>query len=85
MELPTSMESTSIEAFSKSIEVPVFPLRIKINIKLIPRPFPKIDFNILVSPYTFGLSQVLRSAGGKLSPIEYSWQREPASRNETII
>ena len=81
------MESTIIEAFSKSIEVPVFPLRIKINIKLIPRPLPKIDFKILVNPYTFGLSQVLRSAGGKLSrdPIEYSWQREPASRNETII
>jgi len=45
-----------IEIFSKSIEIPVFPLRIKNNIKLIPKPFPKIDFKILVSPYTFGLS-----------------------------
>ena len=30
-------------------------------------------------------SEVLRSAGGKLSPIEYSCQRKPASINETII
>ena len=30
-------------------------------------------------------SEVLRSAGGKLSPIGYSWQRKPASINETII
>ena len=35
----------------------MFPLRIKNNIKLIPNPLPKIDFKILVSPYTFGLSQ----------------------------
>jgi hypothetical protein len=35
----------------------VFPLRIKNNIKLIPKLFPKLDFKILVSLYTFGLSQ----------------------------
>ena len=50
-----SME-TIIEIFSKSIEIPVFPLRIKNNIKLIPKLFPKLDFKILVSSYTFGLS-----------------------------
>ncbi len=48
---------TIIETFSKSIEISVFPLRIKNNIKLIPKLFPKLDFKILVSPYTFGLSQ----------------------------
>jgi hypothetical protein len=30
-------------------------------------------------------SEVVRSAGGKLSPIGYSCHREPASMNETII
>ena len=54
------MESTIIETFSKSIEISVFPLRIKINIKLIPKALPKIEFKILVSPYTFGLSQAGR-------------------------
>ena len=44
----------------KPMEIPVFPLRIKNNIKLIPKLFPKLDFKILVSPYTFGLSQAGR-------------------------
>ena len=50
---------TIIEIFSKSNEIPVFPLRIKNNIKLIPKLFPKLDFKILVSPYTFGLSHYM--------------------------